>query len=137
MKKLLFLLLVSCSASQHPARTWDRDVQAALVVAAHAVDALDATAASEYTAAAHDAGDIRALDAQLAGRITARNEAARALVDAQSAVVQMVRDPSTQCAALTAVHFAGGRLARIPELASSTSALAALESLGPHCEGAR
>lgn len=143
MRKLLFVLLfVGCSGTQHPA-PWTTDVQAALVVAAHTVDTIDAVAASEYTAAAHDAGDIHALDAQLASRITARNEAVTLLITAQGAVVQMVRDPSSQCLALTAVHLAGTRLANLgalinsPALVNATAALVALESAGPRCEGVR
>ena len=127
----------ACCGTQHPQAPWTTSAQAAIVVAAHAVDALDAAAAAAYTAAARDAGSIAALDAQLAERIAARNEAALALVAAQSAVAQMVRDPSTRCAARTAVHLAGVRLAHVgalinaPALVEATSALAVIESAGP------
>jgi len=128
--------VTSCSGRQHP-HPWTTDVQASLVAAAHAVDALDALAASAYTTAAHDAGDITALDAQLARRIAARNETARALAQAQDAVAQMVRDPATRCVARAAVHLAGVRLAHVgtlldaPALVSATSSLAILEAAGP------
>jgi hypothetical protein len=134
---VVLALVAACSGTQHPPAPWTTDAQAALVVAAHAVDALDAAAASAYTAAARDAASTVALDAQLAERITARNEAAVALTTAQAAVAQMVRDPSARCAARTAVHLAGVRLASIgalmnaPAVVEATSALAIVESAGP------